>query len=134
MKRRVLLTSIALALALSAWRSIPALAAIDATLSSYHGRVGDVILLLTDNHNGVASYLDLSSEGHQTIYLSPTVTDIQAGISRACGGPGTRAVGELVWRGNAGGVAFALPDMPTGNYWVFMLTRGQCLAHRRQPG
>ncbi len=97
-------------------------AAMDATLSSSHARPGDFVLLLTDDHQGTWNYELLSTKGHQPIYLAPATGN----RAEACGGPGSQLVGMLQWRGNSGGVHFVVPDLPTGEYWLFMQPDGQC--------
>jgi hypothetical protein len=99
--------------------STNAYAAMDATLSSDHARPSDWVLLLTDDHNGRSAYQDLSSEGIQPIYLASVTGDFSA----ACGGP---VVARLAWRGNRGGVAFRVPGLQFGSYFLFMQTHGQC--------
>ena len=99
--------------------SITANAAMDATLSSDHARPGDWLLLLSDDHNGRATYQGLSSEGIQPIYLASVIGD----FSSACGGP---VVARLAWRGNRGGVAFRVPPLRLGSYFLFIQTGGQC--------
>jgi hypothetical protein len=94
-------------------------AAMDATLSSDHARPNDWVLLLTDDNNGRSIYQDLSSEGPQPIYLASVTDDFSA----ACGGP---VVARLAWRGNRGGVAFRVPGLQFGSYFLFMQTHGQC--------
>jgi hypothetical protein len=101
---------------------ITAFAAMDATLSSGHARPGDMVLLLTDDHNRSASYQGLATENHQPIYLAPTAVDFM----QACDGPASQPVGRLEWRGNAGGVVFVVPSLPFADYWLFMKTSGQC--------
>lgn len=102
--------------------SMPVFAAMDATLSSDHARVGDQVLLLSDDHKGVALYWELSSENHQHLYLGPTTITAS---DQGCGAAGT-AVGQLEWRGNASGLSFTVPPLPDGDYWLFMETSGQC--------
>jgi hypothetical protein len=99
--------------------STNAYAAMDATLSSDHARPSDWVLLLTDDHNGRSTYQDLSSEGIQPIYLAAVTGDFSA----ACGGP---VVARLAWRTNRGGVAFRVPGLQFGSYFLFMQTHGQC--------
>lgn len=94
----------------------------DATLSSSHARPGDIVLLLTDDHTGTWNYTGLSSEDHQHIYLAPATGN----PAEACGGPSSQLVGRLEWRGNAGGVVFTVPSLPSGYYSLFMETAGQC--------
>jgi hypothetical protein len=101
---------------------IDAFAAMDATLSSGHARSGDTVLLLTDDHGGTGNYQGLAAENHQPIYLAPTTGD----FAQSCGGPSSRQVGQLDWRGNGGGLAFVTPSLATGDYWLFMKTSGQC--------
>lgn len=103
-------------------------AAMDATLSSNHGRPGDWILLLTDDHGASWNYDDLSTEGRQPIYLAAVGGGFPVGsdFSRACGGSDSQSVGKFEWRRNRGGVAFAVPNLPLGDYYLFMSTRGQC--------
>lgn len=116
--------TIALAIAAAAMLmgTVTAYAAMDATLSSDHGRPGDWVLLLTDDNNGRAIYDDLSTEGNQPIFLAPTAGVFTAG----CGGAGTKMVGLLTWRSNRAGVAFRVPSMSLGTYYVFMETHAQC--------
>lgn len=97
-------------------------AAMVATLSSSHARPGDSVLLLTDDIKGAATYERLSLENHQNIYLAPTTGD----WGSACGGAGSQMLGKLQWRGNAGGLAFVVPNLPQADYWLFMQTMGQC--------
>ncbi len=99
--------------------STKSFAAMDATLSSDHARPNDWVLLLTDDNNGRSIYQDLSSEGLQPIYLASVTGDFSA----ACGGP---VVARLAWRGNRGGVAFRVPGLQFGSYFLFMQTHGQC--------
>jgi hypothetical protein len=101
---------------------VTAFAAMDATLSSSRARPGDTVLLLTDDHKGTWNYKSLSSEDHQRIYLAPTTGN----ATEACGGPGSQLLGRLKWRGNAGGVVFVVPSLPSGDYWLFMETSHQC--------
>ena len=101
---------------------LAAFAAMDATLSSSHARPGDFVLLLTDDHKGTWNYKLLSAEDHQRIYLAPTTRDPAV----ACGGPGSQLVGTLEWRGNAGGVVFVVPSLPSGDYWLFMEPDREC--------
>ncbi|MFI5284203.1 MAG: hypothetical protein ACHQ0J_13890 [Candidatus Dormibacterales bacterium] len=117
-------STIALAIAAVAvlMGTVTAYAAMDATLSSDHARPGDWVLLLTDDNNGKAIYDDLSAEGNQLIYLAPTAGEFTAG----CGGSGAKMVGRLAWRGNRGGVAFRVPTLPLGTYYLFMETHAQC--------
>jgi hypothetical protein len=98
-------------------------AAMDATLSSAHARPGDAVLLLTDDHRGTWDYSGLAAENHQLIYLYPVSDSFPAS---ACGEARSRLVGALSWRDNTGGVAFSVPDLPEGPYWLFMQTVGQC--------
>jgi hypothetical protein len=102
--------------------SVTVYAAMDATLSSDHGRVGDWVLLLTDDHSGTWNYEGLSSEGNQLIYLASVSGDPAAG----CGGTGTETIGHLAWRQNRAGLAFQVPSLQVGTYNLFMATRGQC--------
>jgi hypothetical protein len=99
--------------------SVTAYAAMDATLSSTQARPGDWILLLTDDHNGTWDYQGLSAEGGQPLYLAPVSGDFAAG----CGSP---SVARLEWRGNRAGVAFLVPNLPLGDYYIFMETSSQC--------
>jgi hypothetical protein len=99
-----------------------ALAAMAATISSDHARPGDSLLLLTDDFSGSWNYDGLSEENHQKIFLAPTSTV----NGDACGGAGTQSVGRLEWRGNAAGLAFVAPNLPVGDYWLFMQTNGAC--------
>jgi hypothetical protein len=102
--------------------SVTVYAAMDATLSSDHGRVGDWVLLLTDDHNETWNYAGLSSEGNQLIYLASVSGDPAAG----CGGTGSGTIGHLEWRQNRAGLAFQVPTLQVGTYNLFMATRGQC--------
>jgi hypothetical protein len=102
--------------------AVTAYAAMEATLSSDHARAGDWVLILTDDNNGRANYGDLSAEGKQPIYLAPVTDDPTVG----CGGAGSNMVGRLAWRGNRGGVAFRVPSLPLGSYYLFMDTHAQC--------
>jgi len=113
---------VVLVAAMASLTPITAFAAMLATLTSSHAQPGDSVLLLTDDQRGSWGYEGLSSEDHQPIYVSPTSNN----PADACGGPGTEMVGRLQWRGNAGGVAFVVPSLPLGDYWLFMLTSGQC--------
>ena len=97
-------------------------AAMDATLSSDHARAGDWVLLLTDDHGGRGTYEGLSAEGSQPIYLAPTAGEASVG----CGGARSKTVGQLEWRGNRGGVAFQVPSLQAGTYYIFMKTNNQC--------
>src|SRR2546423_40266 len=114
--------ALVLALAMVLETAAPAFAAMDATLSSDHGRPGDAVLLMSDDHNGRGTYWGLSTENHQSIFLAP----IGADPAKGCSGPDGRMLGHLEWRGNAGGVSFLVPSLPFGDYWFFMLTSGQC--------
>ncbi len=100
----------------------------DATLSSDHARPGDLVLLLTDDNKGAMTYEALSLENHQNIYLAPVTGD----WGNACGGAGSQIVGKLRWRGNSGGLAFMVPNLPQADYWLSMQTTGQCwrIVHR----
>jgi hypothetical protein len=114
--------ALAIAAAATLMGTATAYAAMDATLSSDHGRPGDWVLLLTDDNNGIAIYNDLSTEGNQPIFLAPTAGEFTAG----CGGAGSKMVGRLTWRGNRAGVAFRVPSLSLGTYYVFMETHAQC--------
>jgi hypothetical protein len=113
-----------LAIVMVLMTAIAAYAAMDATLSSNHGRPGDRILLLTDDHGSSWNYDDLSSEGRQPLYLAPVA--VGTDFSAACGGSGSQSVGRFEWRRNRAGVAFPIPNLPQGDYYLFMKTRGQC--------
>jgi hypothetical protein len=104
--------------------AVPAYAAMDATLSSNHARPGDWILLLSDDHGSSWNYDDLSSEDREPIYLTPVA--VGTDFSAACGGSGGLQIGRFAWRRNHAGLAFVVPDLPLGDYYVFMKTRGQC--------
>ena len=123
MNRRVRLVAVVILVTVSVLATpLTAFAAMDATLSSDHARPGDFVLLLTDDHKGTWNYELLSTGGHQPIYLAPTTGN----RAQACGGPGSQLVGMLQWRGNAGGAHFVVPDLPNGDYWLFMQPDGQC--------
>lgn len=115
--------AVAVVLLIIAATPMNAFAAMDATLSSTHARSGDAVLLLTEDHSGTWDYSSLSTENNQRIYLALVTAAYPTGV---CDGPAGRLVGELQWRGNAGGVAFMVPSLSTGDYWLFMQTRGQC--------
>lgn len=101
---------------------VTAFAAMDATLSSSHARPGDIVFLLTDDHTGTWNYTLASSEDYQPIYLAPT----RGNPTEACGGPSSKLLGRLEWRGNAGEVVFIVPSLPSGDYSLFMETADQC--------
>lgn len=110
---RSVLIALSLAVAMLLVTSVTSVAAMDASLSSAHARPGDWILLLSDDHNGTWDYHSLSAAGRQAIYLSPVSGDDAA----ACTG---QSVGRMEWRGNRGGVAFRVPNLPPGVYKVFI--------------
>ena len=116
-------TAVVLASAAVLGMPVTAFAAMEAILSSDHARPGDTILLLTNDHSGSWDYGGLAQENHQEIYVAPATS---TGQTEGCGGAGSRLIGMLAWRGNAGGLSFAAPNLPTGDYWLFMLTGGQC--------
>jgi hypothetical protein len=109
---RPVLIALSLAVAMVLMASVTGDAAMSSTLSSDHARPGDWILLLSDDHNGTWDYHSLSA-GRQAIYLAPVGGDDGA----ACTG---QWVGRLEWRGNRGGVAFRVPNLPPGVYKVFI--------------
>ena len=110
---RLVLIALSLAVAMVLMTSVPSTAAMDASLSSAHARPGDWILLLSDDHNGTWDYHSLAAAGSQAIYLAPVSGDV--GV--ACSG---QSVGRLAWRGNRGGVAFRVPNLPPGVYNLFI--------------
>jgi LPXTG-motif cell wall-anchored protein len=110
---RPVLIALSLAVAMVLMMSVTSDAAMDASLSSAHARPGDWILLLSDDHNGTWDHHSLSAAGRQAIYLAPASGDDGA----ACTG---QSVGRLEWRGNRGGVAFRVPNLPPGVYNVFI--------------
>jgi hypothetical protein len=122
MRWRLIFVAVLVVAVILALTPIGALAAMIATLSSTHARPGDSVLLLTDDQKGTWTYEGLSSENRQPIYLSPTTSAPAA----ACGSLTSQMVGSLHWRGNAAGVTFIVPNIPLGDYWLFMETRGQC--------
>lgn len=110
---RPVLIALSLAVAMVLMASVTGDAAMSASLSSDHARPGDWILLLSDDHNGTWDYHSLSAAGKQAIYLAPVGRD----DSSACTG---QPVGRIAWRGNRGGVAFRVPNLPPGVYKVFI--------------
>jgi len=116
---RVVLLTTAAVMALS---PLVADAAVDATLSSDHARPRDHLLLLTDNHGGAWDYSALILQGPHDVFMAPTTSD--PGVD--CGGPDSIAIGQLVWRGSKGGVAFDAPLVTSGDYWFFLLTDHEC--------
>jgi LPXTG-motif cell wall-anchored protein len=110
---RPVLVAVSLAVAIVLMTSVTSNAAMDATLSSDHARPGDWILVLSNDHNGTWDYHSLSSAGRQAIYLARASGD----DGTACSG---QPVGRLEWRGNRGGVAFRVPNLPPGVYNVFI--------------
>jgi hypothetical protein len=110
---RPVLIALSLAVAMVLMASVTGDAAMASSLSSDHARPGDWILLLTDDHNGTWDYHSFSAAGRQAIYLAPIGGDDSA----ACTG---QPVGRLAWRGNRGGVAFRVPNLPPGLYKVFI--------------
>jgi hypothetical protein len=110
---RPVLIALSLAVAMVLMASVTGDAAMSASLSSDHARPGDWILLLSDDHNGTWDYHSLSDAGGQAIYLTPVGGDDGA----ACTG---QSVGRLAWRGNQGGVAFRVPNLPPGVYKIFI--------------
>ena len=110
---RPVLIALSLAVAMVLMASVTGDAAMSASISSDHARPGDWILLLSDDHNGTWDYHSLSAAGSQAIYLAPVGGDDGA----ACSG---QPVGRLAWRGNRGGVAFTVPNLPPVVYKVFI--------------
>jgi hypothetical protein len=131
MRKRLIFVAVLVVAAIVLLTPTSTLAAMFATLSSPHGRPGDSVLLLSDDHRGTATYAGLSEENHQPIYLAPTTSD----PATACGGPTSQMVGMLQWRGNAAGLVFVIPNGPLTDYWLFMATQGQCwrLAANGEP-
>jgi hypothetical protein len=125
MRRKLILKVVLGATAMLLLTPVTAVAAMDATLSSAHARPGDSVLLLTDDHNGAGNYGSLASENHQSIYLAST-TAAGNWSADGCTGAGYQMVGQLQWRGNAGGLALSVPSVPPGDYWLFMKTHEQC--------
>ena len=110
---RPVLIALSLAIGMVLMASVTGDAAMSASISSDHARPGDWILLLSDDHNGTWDYHSLSAAGSQAIYLAPVGGDDGA----ACSG---QPVGRLAWRGNRGGVAFRVPNLPPGVYKIFI--------------
>lgn len=99
------------------------LAAMDAQLSSSYGRVGDEIRLTTDDNGGRADYSGLSSIGPEPIYLYPAGLDPPSG---QCGAGSAVQVGILTWSHGQGTLAFHIPPVAFGNYFLLMQVENQC--------
>lgn len=113
-----------LAAALSFALAIPALAAIEAGLSTSVAQPGARVTLTTQDNGHLTAYSDLVAHGPEPVYIVST-TDFEKEIARygsqRCGAPEQRFLGKLTWVGDTGSLSFSVPDVPKGDYY-FELT------------
>lgn len=127
-------------MALAVLPASPVFAAIVARLSSPHGRVGDVVVLTTDDVNRTWDYSGLSALPPQAVYIVPTArfdAELQAaGRIASCGSASSSLLGYLRWQGNTGRLRFTIPAVEGGEYYVLLhlATEGQCWRIGGPPG
>jgi hypothetical protein len=113
-----------LATALSFALAVPALAAIEAGLSSSVAQPGVRVTLTTQDNGHLTAYADLVTYGPEPVYIVST-TDFEKETARSgsqrCGAPEQRYLGKLTWVGDTGSLSFRVPDVPKGDYY-FELT------------
>jgi len=99
--------------------AIPALAAIEARLSSSVARPGDLLTLTTESADPNA-YADLARDGHQSVYLIGAADLFKAaerdGFLR-CDARELRYLGRMTWKDGTGSISFRVPDVPKGEYY-----------------
>lgn len=104
--------------------AVPALAAIDATLSTPAARPWDLVVLSTDDHSNAYAYGDLAANGPESVYLVST-SDFAKEIARygfqRCPAPEQRYLGKLTWSGDSGTLSFRVPNVPRGDYYFELL-------------
>jgi hypothetical protein len=113
-----------LAAALSFVLAIPALAAIEAGLSTSVAQPGVRVTLATQDNGHSTAYSDLVAYGPEPVYIVST-RDFEKEIARygsqRCGAPEQRYLGKLTWVGDTGSLSFSVPNVPKGDYY-FELT------------
>jgi hypothetical protein len=127
------LGAILIAVALLAGTSASVLAAMDGRLSSDHGRVGDLVQLVTDDNAGRANYSELITAGPERIYLLPVGVSPPAD---SCAADGSVPIGLLRWSASVGSLTFTIPDVSKGQYFLLMQISDQCwrIGGRRSDG
>lgn len=124
-QRRVLKAAVGLGLfvGLLLAMAVPALAAMDATLSSAVARPGESVVLTTDDHGHPYAYGDLAA-GNQPVYLVST-SDLDKEVARygfqRCPAPEQRYLGKLTWVGDSGTLSFKVPNVSSGEYYFELL-------------
>lgn len=107
------------AVGLSLALTIPALAAIDASLSSAVARPGDLVTLTTHSATPNA-YADLARDGPHRVYLVGAA-DLDKAVARdgflRCGAPEFRYLGRMTWTDGTGSMSFRVPNVPKGEYY-----------------
>jgi hypothetical protein len=109
-----------LALALTALAAAPAFAAILGTLTPSTAAPGDWVELTTDaGPIDPNVYRTMAAEGPLAAYLQRADP---ASPGNSCDAP----IGTLTWAGGVGTLRFQVPDVPSGAYWILVLTQGAC--------
>jgi hypothetical protein len=108
-----------MAAALSFALTIPAVAAVEAGLSTSVAQPGVRVTLTTQDNGHLTAYSDLVTYGPEPVYMVST-TDFAKEIAR-CGAPEPRYLGKLTWVGDTGSLSFSVPNVPKGDYY-FELT------------
>jgi hypothetical protein len=102
----------------------PALAAIDATLSTTAARPGESVVLASDDHGHPYAYGDLAASGPESVYLV-SASDLDKEIARygfqRCPAPEQHYLGKLTWVGDSGTLSFKVPNVSSGDYYFELL-------------
>jgi hypothetical protein len=120
------LTAIGIAAYLFMLSAVQASAAANGRLSSDHGRVGDLVLLIIDGSKAGYS----ATPDPVVMFLSPVD---QVPPSDLCKNGQTIELGTLSWSQSQGSLTFAIPSIPDGEYVFLMQLPGQCWRLGKPP-
>lgn len=104
---------------LSVGLSLPALAAIDASIVPTLGKPGDKVVLTTGDPNNRGAYGGMAGLTGTVYLISPADLDAQARRygHQVCGTRGDSALGSLSWKNGIGSLGFTIPNVPSGAYY-----------------